>query len=186
MYILILRICESATFSGQSDLPHKVQLGMWPGENPKYPVALTESQESSYKGVGRAKRRDDASQLVVKVQEAVGVKLGIWQKQTEIFPGASKRYTILVLAWEDKFCRKFLIFFSPTTEAWDRPVVLPFLLLWSWMPAEISIQHLNLWKPKIFVFYSPVTVKIKYLVLCVSRDTLRQPGNATFTTLSCC
>lgn len=76
-------------------------------------VALTESQESSYKGVGRAKRRDDASQLVVKVKEAVGVILGIWQKQTEIFPGASKRYTVLVLAWDDKFCRKFLIFFFP-------------------------------------------------------------------------
>lgn len=60
-------------------------------------MTLTESQESSYKGVGRPKRRDDASQLVVKVKEAVGVILGIWQRQVGIFPGASKRYTILVL-----------------------------------------------------------------------------------------
>ena len=37
VYILILRICESATLRGKSDLADKIQLGMWPGENPKFP-----------------------------------------------------------------------------------------------------------------------------------------------------
>lgn len=55
---------------------------------PSTRVALTESQESSYKGVGRAKRRDDASQLVVKVEGSSWSDTWNLAEANEIFPGA--------------------------------------------------------------------------------------------------